>query len=298
VSAVVLVGDGLVLAFSSPITNSPPTASDLLIIGLGLGLMLVLTFALMRLALRPLDRLARDAAEVDLDEPGRRFAEDARAREVRLLQRAFNEMLERLERDQRERALATLRGQEQERQRLSRELHDEIGQDVTAALLVLQGEGEEEVREGVRAILKQTLGSVRRIVAELRPETLDELGLASALENLARRLSRVSDLTVDLSVGPGLPELSPEAELVVYRIAQEGLTNAIRHAGAVRAELNLVRRDDALVLEVLDDGRGVAGARAGNGIRGMRERAFMVSGQLTIDCRPGGGTKLELQLPL
>lgn len=298
VTGVILVGDAVLLTFAPPLVDSPPGLADGLVVAGGLGLMLVLTFGLLRWALAPLEQLARGAAQIDAERPGRRFQEDSRVREVLALQEAFNAMLARLEAGQREQVLAHVRGQERERRRLSRELHDEIGQDVTAALLLLDPDGGEQEIEAARGVLKETLASVRRIVSELRPEALDELGLHSALANLVKRLSERSELTIELKLACELPQLTDEQELVLYRIAQEGLTNAIRHAHATRAELSLDRHDRALVLRVIDNGQGIDGPRPGNGIRGMRERAFLVAATLSISSRSRAGTQVELEVPL
>lgn len=298
VSGLILIGDAALLAFAPPVVDSPPGLSDGLVVAAGLGLMLALTFGLLRWALAPLDELAREAAHIDADRLGQRFQEGSRVREVLVLQEAFNAMLARLEAGQRERALAYVTGQERERQRLSRELHDEIGQDLTAALLLLDPDGGEQKTEVARVVLKETLGSMRRIISELRPEALDELGLRSALANLVKRLSDASELTIELKLACELPRLTAEQELVLYRIAQEGLTNAIRHAHATRAELSLNRHDRVLVLRVVDDGQEMDEFRSGNGIRGMRERAFLIAATLSISSRPSGGTQLELEVPL
>lgn len=298
VGGVILVADAVLLTFAPRAIDSPPGLTDGLVVAGGLVLMLVLTLGMLRWALAPLEQIAHEASQIDAERPGRRFPQDSRIREVLALQEAFNAMLARLEAGQRERVLAQVRGQERERRRLSRELHDEIGQDVTAALLLLDPDGGKEEIAAARGVLKETLTSVRRIVSELRPEALDELGLPSALASLVMRLSERSDLTIEVNLDCELPPLTDEQELVLYRVAQEGLANAIRHGQAAQAQLSLDCSDEAVVLRVVDDGRGMDGSRPGNGIRGMHERAFLVAATVSISPGPTRGTQLELEVPL
>ena len=134
---------------------------------------------------------------------------------------------------------------------------------------------------------------------ELRPEALDDLGLPSALAALAERLSGQSELRVEPQLQPVLPPLSAEEELVVYRVAQEALTNVLRHAECDRADMTLRVADDALLLDVRDEGRGFdPAAVVANGLVGMRERALLVGARLEVRSRPGGGTLVRLALPL
>jgi two-component system sensor histidine kinase UhpB len=149
--------------------------------------------------------------------------------------------------------------------------------------------------------VRDSLEDVRRIARELRPEALDDLGLGNALIALAERLSRDGRVRVERNIDAPLPDLPEELELVVYRVAQEALTNVVRHAGAKRATLTLETHADRLLLEVADDGNGIAPDAvdgSSTGIPGMRERAFLVDGSLSIDAAPGGGTRVRLDIPI
>jgi two-component system sensor histidine kinase UhpB len=149
-----------------------------------------------------------------------------------------------------------------------------------------------QAREAARA----TLEDVRAIARNLRPEALDDLGLPAALRQLctdAERAGAMVERHIDAEV-----ELAPEAEVVVYRVAQEALTNALRHADAERIELTLERRPEGgAELRVSDDGGGLGASREGTGVRGMRERALLAGGVLDVGAAPGGGTLVTLRVP-
>ena len=153
------------------------------------------------------------------------------------------------------------------------------------------------VTETVRA----SLDEVRQVARRLRPGVLDDLGLVSALDALAADVTEASGVPVTVEVDADLPGLGADAELVVYRIAQESLTNVARHAGAHVAELALRREGAAVVLRVTDDGGGIgSGIGAGvegAGIRGMRERALLVGAELRVGPRGTGGTEVWLRVP-
>jgi signal transduction histidine kinase len=202
-----------------------------------------------------------------------------------------------------ESARSTLAGQEAERQRLARELHDEIGQTLTALLLQLGRAAKEASPDVVQRLgdaqeaARASIGEVQRIVRELRPEALEDLGLATALTVLANRVQEHTGLRIVRRLEHDLPALSRDEELVAYRVAQEALTNVVRHAEASRAELRLERTRDGVSLSVTDDGRGMDGANAGTGIRGMQERALLIGARLAIDSSESGGSEVRLTFP-
>ena len=302
-NAAVLVAATLVLAVSPATVSFPIALAELIVLIGGLAAMLALNLALLRRAFGPLQRLTGVMRGVDPLRPGERAAIDASEPEVAELAAAFNEMLERLEVERRESARRSLAAQEGERRRLARELHDEVGQALTAVVLQLDRVGHEadaglrgEV-ELARETVRTSLEEVRAIARGLRPEALDELGLRSALASLTNDVARQTGLRVERRMVRELPVLSPEEELVVYRVAQEGLTNVARHSEARRAWLTLDVRDGCVELEVRDDGRGLnPGATAeGTGLVGMRERAVLIGA--TVEITSGsGGTTVRLRL--
>lgn len=271
----------------------------------GLAAMLAVNLVLMRRAVRPLTRLTALMRRVDPLHPGERIPLLGPGSEVTVLVEAFNDMLDRLEAERRESGLRALSEREGERRRIAAELHDQIGQTLTATTLQVERLIERappELRDdavAVRETILATIDDVRALARQLRPEALDELGLVPALTNLVERLAEQTGLQFDRELERGLPELGPDAELVVYRIAQEAITNAIRHSGAERISVAL-RSDGACVrLEVCDDGRGSSGRRGdGTGLRTMRERALTIGAELDVTAREGHGTAVRLAVDL
>ncbi len=148
-------------------------------------------------------------------------------------------------------------------------------------------------------VVKKSLEDVRRVARELRPETLDHLGLASALEHLATNFAERTHLRVDRRLERDLPALDPAVELVIYRVAQESLTNVIRHAQAAAVLLSLDGDRGSVVLRVIDDGQGFAADHVeGGGLRGIRERALIVGGAAAIKPGPNGGVEVRLEVPV
>lgn len=195
--------------------------------------------------------------------------------------------------------------QEDERRTLSRELHDDIGQQLTAiklAALALQGETDGARHDGIVAEIvgatDQALAKVRDLSLLLRPPQLDALGLEAALRWQAGTMFRGSRPQLALCIEPLSVRPPPDAELACFRIAQEALTNALRHAGAQRVELTLALRDGGLELDVRDDGRGFAlDTASGLGLVTMRERAEQLGGELRIESAPGHGTRVRARVP-
>jgi len=266
----------------------------------GLTLMLVANVVLMRRAFAPLTRLTSLMNAVDPLRPGSRLPPLGPESEVTVLGRAFNAMLDRVETERRESARRVLLAQETERRHLAAELHDEIGQALTALALELDRQGASNGQLAVaRATAIQTIEDVRRLARRLRPEVLDQIGLLPALTNLCDRLSARTSLRIRREFRAPLPPLTPEAELVVYRVAQESLTNVVRHADAREATVRLHAADGNVELVVSDDGVGLPsqlGTGDGQGIRGMRERAVAFGAELTVASPPGGGTEIRLRV--
>jgi len=149
------------------------------------------------------------------------------------------------------------------------------------------------------AELHNTLDEIRRIARELRPEALEDLGLINALIALSSRISQQGGVMIERRFADDLPDLSEELELVVYRVAQEALTNVIRHSEASRALIELNSADGKIALKISDNGQGIPTSPAAEsvGIEGMRERALLVGGTLTIESAPGAGTTVLLRVP-
>jgi two-component system sensor histidine kinase UhpB len=262
---------------------------------------------LMRRVLAPLLRLTEVMSSIDPDTPGIRLAaEDPRSSEGRALARAFNSMLDRLETARREAARTALEAQETERLRVAQELHDEVGQTLTAVTIQAERASEGNPADATQALrdvansVRDSLDEVRRIARELRPEALDDLGLVNALIALSNRLDRQDGPRIERDLQGTLPPLPPEVELVLYRIAQESLTNAVRHANARSISLWLQGDAESVALRVRDDGQGMPRELplGTSGIAGMRERAILVDGRFSIESVPRRGTEVRLRIPL
>jgi two-component system sensor histidine kinase UhpB len=301
----IVLGTAVAVLVLAPITVSVPTALwELAVILAGFGAMLLAYRVMLHRALAPLERLTSLMRRIDPLAPGQRLDVAGADEEVAALAEAFNDMLDRLESERRESGRRALIAQESERRRIARELHDEVGQVLTG--LVLRSEtlfrrAPADMRddlENLREAARAGAEDVRKIAQRLRPEALDELGLQSALLALASGVAQNAGIDVERTLDRDL-SLTPEQELVIYRVAQEGLTNVVRHAHATRVEL-LLRRDDRgdVSLMVRDNGVGLPdGAdRQANGLRGMRERALHVGGKLTIRPAHPSGTEVALRL--
>ncbi|WP_460070221.1 sensor histidine kinase [Streptomyces sp. YKOK-I1] len=279
-----------------PVTVSTPVlpGEALVVLG-GLAVLLAVNVLVLRVGLAPLGRLGRAMAGADLLRPGVRAVVSGPVETAELIT-TYNAMLDRLEAERAASAARALSAQEGERHRIARELHDEVGQTLTAVLLQLKRVADrapEDLREELVQAQEATragLEEIRHIARRLRPGVLDELGLLSALRSLAAEFT-THGLTVRHDVHAGLPPLTEETELVLYRVAQEALTNTARHAGADRAELRLRPLDGGVELLVRDNGRGLgATAGEGAGITGMRERALLVGATLAVVSPSGGGS--------
>lgn len=225
-------------------------------------------------------------------------------------QRAFAEEAERRMRELSQEIVAT---QEEERRKLSRELHDQVGQLLTGLRMSL-GRIERAGRAGTgdrltpslndaRAIVDDLTAMVRDLASGLRPSMLDDLGLAPALEWLGRDVSRRCGMPVTVSVDARVNDLPDAHRTCAYRVVQEALTNVVRHARATRADVVVRREAGGVMIEVRDDGIGLSGSagegeRPGLGLRGLEERVKELAGSVHIGSRQGGGTTITAHLPI
>jgi PAS domain S-box-containing protein len=214
-------------------------------------------------------------------------------------------------RELRELSVAMLEVRELERTRIARELHDELGQALTALKMDVEMLGAAlpaartdliEQTATMRQLLDTTVGTTRRISSDLRPLVLDHLGLEAAAQWLAQNFSQRSGVPCDLSVDPTCSTLGEPHASALFRIMQESLTNVAKHAGAGRVEVRLDRQGPDAVLVISDDGVGMEReARAkprSFGLRGISERVLLLEGQLEVASAPGAGTTLRVRIPL
>ncbi|HEX6456772.1 MAG TPA: sensor histidine kinase [Solirubrobacterales bacterium] len=281
----------------------------LVVIGLALVVLaLVIALARERRRLRPLEDLVEAMEKVDLSSARPLLPASidgiGETEEVARIELAFLRMMRRLEAERRRAGSAALRAQEEERARVARDLHDEVNQSLTGLLLRLEAareaappELEGELAE-TKALANQAMTELLSLARQLRPTALDDLGLVAAIAGQVDRLG--GEIETSLEVDGDFSRLGDDAQLVVYRVAQEALSNAARHSGAGRVEVRLRRTETGgVVLEVADDGRGFAfdESQRGLGISGMRERALLIGAELTIESRPGHGTTVRLIVP-
>jgi two-component system, NarL family, sensor histidine kinase DevS len=199
-------------------------------------------------------------------------------------------------------------GQEVERRRLARELHDETGQALTSILLGLRGVDEaasspatKKAVSDLRELVVTTLQDVRRLAVQLRPTALDDFGLVAALERLVQTFAEMTGVEVDLEPRLGAERLPPEVETTLYRLVQEALTNVVKHAEARHVSILLARREGSVIAVIEDDGLGFdPDARDGDGVGllGMQERVELHDGRLTVESAPEAGTTLRIEIPL
>jgi signal transduction histidine kinase len=211
-------------------------------------------------------------------------------------------------------ARSVWRVQEEERRRLARELHDGIGQNLTAIVHMIgralnefpsEAHSSRAELEKARGVAESTLAETRALSRQLRPQILDDLGLPAALRWLARTFSDTHTLNIRVDLTEPLPPLSNDASTLIFRVVQEGLTNIVRHAQAHTVDICLCSAGQRAVLKLHDDGHGcdlsiafAAGSEGqGSGIGGMRDRVRLFGGELRIDSKPGEGFTIVIEFP-
>ena len=274
-----------------------------LILGLGLLAVAILSSFLTR----PLRDVAAGAQRIAAGDFAHRVPE-GQDDEIGQLASSFNDMAARVaERDASLRQLSRrmLEVQEQERVRIAREVHDELGQALTAMKIDIQQLAKREAGFGeplgaISKAVDNTVDLVRRIATDLRPAILDDLGVTAALEQQLRRLRESTGMQTTLTVAEE-PELDMLTGVTLYRIAKEALANVVRHAEATQVEVSLAIEDNAAVLEIRDNGKGMSREQITSsrslGLLGMRERAELLGGHVAIESREASGTCVRATLP-
>jgi two-component system sensor histidine kinase UhpB len=290
---------------SNPENSLRDSASIGLVLGFALAATVAVNIWLLSRRFEPLQRLVTEMQTADLSKPPEPPAVTEGPVEVVSLERSFHAMLERLEAERRGAANAALSAQERERERIARDLHDEVNQALTALLLRLAAVRRQAPDPEVAAELAEIGSLISRAMSELldlarglRPTTLDDLGLKAALATLVEEVEREAGIAAGFEAEGELDGVPDDVQLVTYRVAQEAVTNVIQHADAGHLRVRLIgAADGAIELRVSDDGTGYAGGRSNErlGIAGMRERALLCGGELTVESEPGAGTRVTLQ---
>ena len=280
-----------------------------LVLGFAIALTIVLNAFLLQRRIKPLEDLVDRMERADLSRPGANLKlseTPAGPEEVARLHHAFVRMLERLEAERRRASSAALDAQEEERARIARDLHDEVNQSLTGLLLRLEAVREKAPPElagelaEVRTLANQALQELLALARQLRPTALDDLGLKAALAGHVAAVGRQSGIETSFESEGDIASVPQDVQVVTYRVAQEALSNAVRHSGAEHLNVRLEREDGSVELSVADDGRGFTFDQAsrGLGLAGMRERALLVNGELQVESRPQVGTRVRLLVPI
>jgi two-component system sensor histidine kinase UhpB len=309
VNLLLVAGTALVVTIVVDVhVHTLPAGRQGLVLGLAIVATLLGNWLLLRRRFDPLDRIISAIEKVDLHAPERPSVSRRRAdsAEVRRLENALQRMIARIEAQRREAGWAAIRAQERERRRIAQDLHDEVNQALTAVSLRLQASIEHappplrrELTETKR-LASQAMEELLSIARQLRPAVLDDHGLLPALESQVHHFADQTGIRASFHTRGGLKPLTPEEQLVIYRVTQESLSNVAQHSGArcVAVELSFIGRT---VLRIEDDGRGFdprgRDSLGGQlGLSGMRERALLVGGRLTVRSVRGRGTRVELLL--
>jgi two-component system, NarL family, sensor histidine kinase UhpB len=272
-------------------------------------LLLIINGIILRRRFSPLEDLINRLEQIDPAQPTNQFVvPHTTVEEVERLAITFRRLLRRIEDERRRSGRLVLRAQEEERRRLARDLHDEVNQALTAILLRLQAlsetappELDHEIGE-LKTLVNQAMEELLRLARQLRPASLDDLGLIAAIEGQLARFTEQTGIQTALH-REGTPEaITEDQQTVIYRVVQEALSNTAQHSGATFVDFELrVFPSHGVELRVRDNGEGfdakAAGQGNGIGLSGMAERARLVGGELTVSSAPGTGTRVRLYIP-
>ncbi len=300
VATTVLVATVAVDARTTAVTRG----RELFVFGLAIVGTLLGNWVLLRRRFEPLDQMISAMERLDLADSSSPAPSppSLESSEVHRLDLAFQRMIARLEAERRQAGRAAIEAQERERRRIAQDLHDEVNQALTAVSLRLQASIEHAPPELRRELTEtkrlsgQAMEELLTLARQLRPAVLDDHGLIPALHSQVRDFADQSRIDAVFNSRGAPPRLTPEQQLVIYRVTQESLSNIAQHAQAhrVEVELSFIGRT---ILRISDDGRGFVGSREGGlGLSGMRERALLAGGHLSIWSGQGQGTRVELTI--
>jgi len=281
---------------------------EAVVLGLGVTATLLSNWLLLHRRFSPLDELISAMEATDLARPWQErggWSQRTDSAEVRRLRTAFERMIERMESERRQAGRAVIRAQERERRRIAQDLHDEVNQALTAVALRLEASIQQAPPDLRRELVEtkrlagQAMDELLALARQLRPAVLDDHGLLPALHSQVRDFSDQTGMAASFNVRGAVRRLTPEQQLVIYRVTQESLSNITQHAQArrVEVELSFIGRT---VLRISDDGRGLpqrmGSSRNTLGLSGMRERALLIGGDLRLWSTDGQGTRVELRV--
>jgi two-component system sensor histidine kinase UhpB len=314
-SLIIFVGatGGTWLATHLNVSPYATPMSLIIFITIGWLVSVVLNFVVLQIAFRPLTELGKVMKRVRAGESSLRAPLTGVDSQADQLAEAFNMVLEALDEASRLRASQIIQAQEQERQRIARELHDETSQVLTSLLISLtlleESVETQEARERIadtRALAHSTLRAIRNLSIDLRPSALDDLGLLPALRWYVKEYQKKCSINVEFHATGFKERLPAEMETALYRIVQECLTNTAKHANANRVTITLKEETDRVYARITDDGEGfdyeallkTPGQERGLGLAGMNERAVLLDGTLNIHSTSGRGTIIAVSIPL
>ncbi|HEY4385309.1 MAG TPA: sensor histidine kinase [Ktedonobacteraceae bacterium] len=314
-SLIIFIGatGGTWLASQLPSNSYAPTGL-IIFITAGWLVSVVMNFVLLRIAFRPLMDLGKVMHRVQEGERSLRAPLTGFDQDADQLASTLNMMLEAINESSRQRAAEIFNAQEEERKRIARELHDETSQVLTSLLISLavleESVATEEARDRIgetRMLAHRTLRAIRNLSTDLRPSALDDLGLIPALRWYIKEYQQKFSLDVSFQTSGFKERLPTTLETALYRIVQEALTNIARHAHAHKVNVILKDDPDTIYITITDDGHGFdaeqlqkppgPGQERGWGLVGMRERASLLDGTLTIESRAGHGTSIHARIP-
>ena len=275
------------------------------VLAMAMILVLLVNFVMLRRRFDPLERLIAEVEAIDPAHPAGLSAAGG-PEEIERLAASFRRLIDRIQAERDRSGRLVLRAQEAERKRIARDLHDEANQALAAITLRLEALAHDAPPElatdlvATKRLATQAMQELLGLARQLRPAALDDHGLEAALGTQVRTFREQTGIRAELSTDGALDRLGDDRQLVIYRVAQEALTNVARHAEAATVEVALTAEPAGIELRVADDGRGFArnGLNgAGLGLEGMAERARLVGGELAIDSAPGAGTRVTLTVP-